>query len=200
MKNFNLAVFIGLIFSIMLSSFSVFASDCDDIRHDVLRLHILADSDSKEDQTLKLQVRDKILSLDATLFSQALNLSDAKNIAASQLQNIKEIAEAEIKARGYDYKVKVELKNMYFSTREYDTFTLPAGKYDAVRITIGSGAGKNWWCVLYPPLCIPAASSQSEFDDLLTKEQIEIVGNKQKYKFKFATVEIYEKLKNILFD
>ncbi len=89
---------------------------------------------------------------------------------------------------------------MYFSTREYDTFTLPAGKYDALRVTIGSGRGKNWWCVLYPPLCIPAASTQEEFDDLLTKKQVEIVGNKQKYKFKFATLELCEKLKNILFD
>lgn len=200
MKKFNFAVLIGLIFAIALSSLSVFASDCNTIRHDVLRLHILANSDSEEDQTLKLQVRDKILALDAKLFSAATDLSDAKQIAAEELQQIQAVAEAEIKTRGYDYPVKVELKNMYFSTREYETFTLPAGKYDAIRITIGSGNGKNWWCVLYPPLCISAASSQSEFDDLLTKEQIEIVENKQKYKFKFATVELFEKLKNILFD
>ena len=200
MKKLHLAVIVGLILSIVASSFGVFASDCANIRNDVFRLHILANSDSAQDQELKLKVRDKILSLEDELFKDAINLEDAKEIASNQLEMIKEIAETEIRAQGYNYEVTVELENIYFTTREYETFTLPAGNYDALRIKIGSGTGKNWWCVLYPPLCIPAATSSAEFDDLLTKNQVEIVENKEKYKFKFAVVEIYENLKNIVFD
>lgn len=199
MKKFRIAVLVGLIFSIILSSVSVFADTCDDIRHDVLRLHILANSNSKEDQALKLQVRDKILELDGEIFSNPTDLEDAKKIVESQLEIIKKIAEDEIEAKGYHYKVTAELKNMYFSTREYEKFTLPAGNYDALRVTIGSGEGRNWWCVLYPPLCIPAATSNFELDDILNNEQTDVIKNKSKYKFKFATVEIYEKIKNKLF-
>lgn len=197
LKKVYFAILVGLVFSIIISSVSVFADTCDDIRHDVLRLHILANSDTQADQQLKLAVRDEILSMDNQLFSEATNLASAKTIAACKIDEIKGAAEREIKAHGYNYNVSIELKNMYFSTREYDNFTLPAGKYDALRITIGEGKGKNWWCVLYPPLCIPASSKKAEIDDVLTGAQTEIVENKSKYKFEFAAVEIYEKLKNM---
>lgn len=194
-NKLTIAMSFALVLSILLSSMSVFAKECDEIRHDVLRLHILANSNSDVDQQLKLKVRDRILRLDNELFAEAQDLNSAKLIATQKLDEIKQAAQDEICLQGYDYDVKIELANMYFSTREYDNFTLPAGKYDALRVTIGSGEGKNWWCVLYPPLCLPAASMNAELDDVLTKEQSEIVQNKTKYKFKFASVELYEKFK-----
>lgn len=187
---------IGLTIAVAVSSFSTFARDCEGIRESVLRLHILANSDSDTDQALKLAVRDRILQLDAELFGNASNLSEAEDAARQALSEIEETAAAEIARQGYDYPVHAEVQNMYFNTREYDTFTLPAGYYDAVRVTIGEGKGRNWWCVLYPPLCLPAAESKTELSDVLTPDQAELVNGK--YEFKFAAVELYESFKKSL--
>lgn len=189
------ALALGLVFTISVSSFSAFARDCDGIRKSVLRLHILANSDSDADQALKLAVRDKILALDSRMFEGAQSLSEAKEAALQQLELVRAAALEEIRSQGYDYNVSVELANMYFSTREYDAFTLPAGYYDALRVTIGSGKGHNWWCVLYPPLCLPAAESGKELGDVLTDEELAIVEGKNEYRFRFALVELFEKIK-----
>ena len=194
------AAVIGLAVTVCISSFSVFASDCAEIRESVLRLHILANSDSEEDQALKLAVRDRILSIDNKLFGNAENLEAAEQAAVRRLTLLRETALDEIRRQGYDYDVKVELANMYFTTREYEKYTLPAGYYDAVRITIGEGKGHNWWCVLYPPLCLPAAESDTKIDDVLDDDEVKIVEGKTKYKYSFAAVEIVEGIKNYLFD
>lgn len=193
------ALLAGLVFTIILSSTAAFAQDCEGIRDSVLRLHILANSDSEEDQALKLAVRDRILELDNRLFEDAANLAEAEETAKKQLRQIEQAAQAEVKRQGYDYAVRAELCHMYFSTRDYESFTLPAGYYDAIRITIGEGKGHNWWCVLYPPLCLPAAESRADFSDVLTPEEAEIVGHPQKYRFSFALVELWEKIRD-LFD
>lgn len=190
------ALAIGLAFSIGVSSFSAFARDCEGIRGSVLRFHILANSDSAADQELKLAVRDRILELDSRLFEGAQTLSEAKQAAQRQLDLIQKTALDEIRSRGYDYEVSAELTNMYFSTREYEAFTLPAGYYDAVRITIGEGKGHNWWCVLYPPLCLPAAETGRELGDVLTDEELAVVEGKNEYQFRFALVELFEKIKD----
>ena len=130
-----IAAVIGLAVTLTLSSFSVFARDCEGIRESVLRFHILANSDSKEDQALKLAVRDRILSIDNELFGKADTLKEAEKIAERQLSLIQETALNEIHRQGYDYEVKAELANMYFTTREYERYTLPAGYYDAVSYT-----------------------------------------------------------------
>ena len=191
-----LALALGLVFTIAGSSLSAFAAGCEGIRGSVLRLHILANSDSDADQALKLAVRDRILTLDNTLCDEAGNLADAERIAGRELAAIEAAAADEIVRRGYDYPVKAELVRMYFNTREYENFTLPAGSYDAVRVTIGDGAGHNWWCVLYPPLCLPAAESRTGLADLLTPEELEIVQGQPKYEYRFAVVEWLEKLKS----
>lgn len=192
------AIAIGLVFCIGLSMFRTFAEDCSDIREDVLRLHILANSDSGEDQALKLAVRDRILALDTTLFAEADSRADAEAAAAEQLELIRATAQDEILRQGYSYTVRAELVNMYFTTREYETFTLPAGWYDAVRITIGSGEGHNWWCVLYPPLCLPAAEAEREetLSDVFSPEKVEIIQGKRKYEYGFALLELFENIKN----
>ncbi|MEG0570957.1 MAG: stage II sporulation protein R [Oscillospiraceae bacterium] len=200
MKKIILALLIGIVGSCILYSYSSFAQECDQIRNDVFRLHILANSDSKEDQALKLEVRDQILKNSDDIFSVSKNKGEAMAQVAQKKEEIRKIALDEIKKNGYSYDVKVEICNMFFDTRTYEDVTLPAGKYDALRVTIGSASGKNWWCVLYPPLCLQAAKPQEEIKKVLDEKQIDIVKQPQKYEVRFATVEIYEKIKNKLFD
>lgn len=198
MKKMEKAIIIGLIFSVIVGSFSAFASECNDIRSSVLRLHILANSDSEEDQALKLKVRDRILAETGNLFHDTDNLKNAEDKVSESLALVKQIAADEIQKQGYHYDVNAELCNMFFNTREYDGVTMPAGRYDAMRITIGEAKGKNWWCVLYPPMCIPAAQPTQELDDVLSKSEMEIVTAEPKYEIRFACVELFERLKEAL--
>ncbi len=198
MKKIEISVLIGLILTILVGGFTTFAADCNQIREDVLRLHILANSDSEEDQALKLKVRDRILREMGSTFETPETLEEAKNSAADHLEQVKEIAQDEIARNGYDYMVNAEIVNMYFTTRQYDTFTLPAGMYDAVRITIGKAEGKNWWCVLYPPLCLPAAQPQEALEEGFNEDEADLVTKNPKYEVRFAVVEWFEDLKNNL--
>ena len=199
MKKIEKALLFGLILSILVGSFSAFASDCSAIRESVLRLHILANSDSDEDQALKLKVRDRILEETGDLFENASDLENAESSAANSLELVRSIAEDEVRKQGYDYPVRAELCNMFFETRQYDDITMPAGRYDAVRITIGEAKGHNWWCVLYPPMCIPAAQPKQELGDVLTEDGMEVVTSKPKYEVRFACVELFERIKETLF-
>ncbi len=171
-----------------------FEANCSEISNDVFRLHIIANSDSVADQKLKLKVRDKVLQYTYSLFDNAKTKKEAENIISDNLQKISNVAYTEVLDNGYDYEVKAEITNMYFSTRYYENYTLPSGEYDALRITIGSGKGKNWWCVMYPSICISSVEEQDEkaketFDD----QQYDIVKNEQ-YQYKFKVVEIFEKI------
>lgn len=123
----------------------------------VVRLHVLANSDSEEDQALKLKVRDKILALTEPLLEDAPDRRTAEGLLRGRLLELEQAARKEIRANGYDYGVTVRLEDAMFPTREYEGFTLPAGKYLALRVLIGQGAGKNWWCVVFPPLCAAAS-------------------------------------------
>ncbi len=181
----------GLLLAILLSSLMAFGGQCREVRGQVLRLHILANSDSQEDQTLKLQVRDAVLAAAGDLFAGAQKLEQAEQTAEEHLEIIREAAREEIRCRGYDYPVQVELvQDMYFETRTYDTATLPAGRYDAVRVTIGKAEGRNWWCVLFPPMCVEAAASgPAELTG-----QIRELGERPDYRIAFAGVELVERL------
>lgn len=135
---------------------TVFASD------NLIRLHVIANSDSAADQALKRKVRDAIVRYAAPEFLRAENMDSARLIARAHLDGIKEIASREIKAEGRDYPVRVELDSFSFPTKHYGPFVLPAGDYEAVRVTIGAGGGANWWCVLFPPLCFVDMSKAVE--------------------------------------
>jgi stage II sporulation protein R len=163
-------------------------------------LHILANSDSKEDQALKIKVRDKILVESESLFKQAASKQEAEENARKNLERIKEIAQNEVYSQGYKYKVNAEVVNMYFTTRTYDNVTLPAGNYDAVRITLGEAKGHNWWCVLFPSLCIPAAQEKDKqkIGDVLTENEVNIVENPENVVIKFKAVELFEEFKQWL--
>lgn len=186
--------------AVFSSGFAVFADECDDIRGKVFRLHILANSDSSADQALKLKVRDKLLEASDELFTSASDKDEAIASAKNNHDEIEEIAQNEVQEEGYDYKVNASVVNMYFSTRTYGKVTLPAGNYDALRITIGKGAGHNWWCVMFPPLCLPSASGSQKLDDVLGTTEAQAItdsGNSD-YVIKFKTVELFEQAKNFI--
>lgn len=119
----------------------------------LIRLHVLANSDSRADQELKRKVRDEIIRVMAPEFLAAKDIDSARQIARNSLDRIELIAGSAIKAEGKDYPVTAELNTFPFPTKHYGAFILPAGDYEAVKVVIGSGAGTNWWCVLFPPLC-----------------------------------------------
>ena len=188
-KSLCIAFVLTVIYSVI-----PFQAECEQISNEVFRLHILANSDSEEDQSLKLRVRDSLLRYTDRLFSEAENRDEAERIARDNLESLRAVAQREVYANGYDYKVKAEVVNMYFNTRYYERYTMPAGMYDALRITIGSGEGHNWWCVMYPSICISSAvETDKRVEDTFSQNQQEIVkGNEFKYKFK--VVEIFEKI------
>lgn len=171
-----------------------FSGECSEIRERVLRLHVLANSDSEEDQQLKLKVRDTVVETAAGLFDTVTDKDGAIAQVEQMLPEIVAAAQQRVYDEGYDYEVKAELCHMYFTTREYETVTLPAGMYDALRITIGEGAGRNWWCVVFPPMCVSAASESAELSDVLDEEQVEIVTEPQQYEVRFKVVEIFEEI------
>ena len=195
MKKAEFAVLVGLIVSIIISSFTAFAGSCESVRSEVLRLHILANSDSEADQNLKLSVRDAILKHSGELFDGALTLKSALEMAEVNLPQIEEIAKAEIERQGYFYDVRAYLCEMYFETRKYEDVTMPAGKYKALRLEIGAARGKNWWCVIFPTLCIPAAAENTAIDEVFNEQEMDTVTS-PKYEARFAIVEFFERLKS----
>lgn len=157
------------------------------LAHKLTRLHVLANSDAPADQRLKLQVRDAVLaaSADAPVADEAL------------LKTLQAAAQKAVNDAGYPYKVQVSRARCYFDTRKYDTFALPAGEYDAVRVVIGEGAGKNWWCVIYPPLC--AGICEADLGKIaaeagLSEKEISLICEEKGYVLRFQLVDFWGKL------
>ncbi len=165
-----------------------------DISCKLIRLHIIANSDSERDQELKLSVRDEILSKVTELTENCESIEAAQAVILENLTELEKIADDVIAQNGFDYDSRAELSSAYFPTREYDTFSLPAGKYNALRIHLGNGEGKNWWCVLFPPVCVSAAEAETEFaENGMTETEVKfITSDKTEYKFKFKLLEIIE--------
>ena len=195
-KKWELSVAVALIMTIVFS-FVSFNAECKEIRSDVLRLHILANSNSDKDQMLKLKVRDRILKDTEAVFNKSGSIDEAVLLAKINIDAIKESALNEIKLNGYNYPVKVEIAKSYFETRHYDDYTLPAGEYEAVRVLIGNATGKNWWCVMYPGLCLSCADD-NQYNKALNKNELDIIENYPKYEIRFKTVEIFESLMNMI--
>ncbi len=165
----------------------------ESISQKVFRLHILANSDSQEDQQLKLRVRDKILQESEEMFSSCNSVDEAINISRESIDKLKNISRQVIAYYNYDYDVRAYVTKEYFETREYDNFTLPAGIYDCLKIEIGQGKGHNWWCVMYPSVCISGCTD--DFDLTLTEDEKQLIES-DNYVIKFKVVEIYEKIKS----
>ncbi len=139
------------------------ANDKEKLRNDLIRLHVVADSDSAHDQSIKLKVRDAIIGKLQTAMDAFPDMETAKRYLQDHLSELEQVANEVLRDVGEDCKAVVTLAKETFPTREYDTFSLPAGVYESLRVTIGSGAGRNWWCVVFPSLCVSATAD--EFED-----------------------------------
>ena len=192
----ELSAVIGLLCAIF-ASMAHFEAACDDLRQSVLRLHIIANSDSEEDQAVKLLVRDKILEESTDIFAGETDLHKAEKKATEKIGDFCETAERVLSENGFSYGAEAEIGDSYFETREYEDFTLPAGNYRSLIIRLGSAEGKNWWCVIFPAVCIPAATDAS-LSDSASSTSAQIAEHPQKYIMRFKTVEIYEDLKKFL--
>ena len=186
----------------VISMAAGFDNRCEAVRENVLRLHILANSDSEEDQALKLRVRDAILRETAESFARSGSREETGRLARALLPKIEETARATLEAAGCTDAVRAGLVHMYFDTREYDGTILPAGYYDAVRIELGRAEGRNWWCVVFPTLCVPASSEgfqetaeasglSSQLAGTLTREEGE-------YEIRFQFLDWLGQVKNWL--
>ena len=194
-KRFLVSLLIGVMAASVVTSRA--QKTMADITGNVVRLHILANSNSETDQQLKLKVRDDISTFLAPLLEDSQSVEQTKYIISQNIKNIEEEAQKSIKKHGYTYSATAVLDKFDFPQKNYENVTLPAGKYDALRITMGKGAGKNWWCVLYPQLCFFvsekgefSAESKNKLKNVLTDDEYSLITSKN-VEFKFKILELF---------
>ena len=198
-KFWILTITLTFLLAIAFDSLSLFQKECREIQEDVLRLHILANSDSEEDQAVKLKVRDRILLESGELFNTVGDKSSAQEKAAENTDKVEQIAKEVLAEEGFSYPVTAKVTRQFFDTRVYDGFTMPAGWYDSLQVILGEGAGRNWWCVLYPPLCISAAEkTQEKLEENFTEGERQVLESEPKYEVRFFIVELAGKIGNWL--
>lgn len=172
----------------------------EDLENSVFRLHVIANSDSKEDRNLKYIVRDKLLQYMNSYLSNTSTKEDAIKIANKHLDEFKQVAINTIKEQGYSYNVNVKVGNFEFPTKTYGDISLPAGFYDALRVEIGEAKGQNWWCVMFPPLCfvdvtsgVVPEESKKELQNNLSEEEFALISDNQSsnIQFKFKLLEFF---------
>lgn len=167
----------------------------------VLRLHVLANSDSAEDQSLKLMVRDAVLEEAKVILPEGSSVREAEQILSRNLERLAAAGAAVVEREGYDYPVSARLEDSWFPTKEYEDFALPAGQYRALRIVIGEGEGQNWWCVVFPPLCLASVSepaAQTALEAGMNGRQVALLtGESEGYVVKFKLLEWWEQLKGL---
>lgn len=179
------AVMVGMVFTYGQANREQEENMQENIAEKVLRFHVLANSDSEEDQNLKLKVKDEVVEyLDRYLAEDSLSLEQTKEIIEEQKSQVIALAEHVIRENGYDYTVTADIEHTYFPVKAYGDVTLPAGEYEAFRIQIGNAQGKNWWCILYPPLCFVDASygyvpdeSKQTLKNVLDEDSYNVVTN-----------------------
>lgn len=190
----------AFVFFLIFSAYSYASSISSDLSKSVFRLHVIANSDSDEDQSLKLQVRDKLLDYMNSITANVRSKDDAIKIAQDHQKDFQIIAEQTILDKGYSYPVTVEIGNYEFPTKHYGDITLPSGYYDALRVKIGDACGHNWWCVMFPPLCfvdvtsgIVPDSSKEQLKENMSSEDYSIISNDNSVtEFKFKIVELFK--------
>lgn len=183
------AVVCGFLLSVLLS-FTGFFAECDLLSRNVLRLHIPANSDSAADQAVKLAVRDAVLEEAALWYGNAEDFDTALAAVCTHLESIEAAANRVLEAENISYEAKAEVCDAYFPTRVYAYGRLPAGKYRTLQISLGEAEGKNWWCVLFPSVCISGASEL----DLIPETASKTVRNEEKMTVRFKTAEIFTSL------
>ena len=202
--RYSFLLFILLFLYIFVCAFSYVNAVSSDIANSVFRLHVIANSDEKEDQELKLKVRDNVLSYMNKICENVTTKEDAILIANDHIDEFKDIALNTIHENGYDYLVNIRIGNFSFPTKTYGDISLPSGYYDALRIEIGEAKGQNWWCVMFPPLCfvdvssgiVPDESKETMKSDLSDEEFSLISDNEDSnVKFKFKLIEWFQNVK-----
>ena len=176
-------------------------ADRQRLNDELIRFHVVANSDSEEDQSIKLQVRDAVLNSLQNDLNKIADVNEARAYLQAKLPQIQAVANSVLEATGCDCEAVVTLCKEAFDTRYYDTFTLPAGIYEALRITIGEAAGKNWWCVVFPPLCTTAACDFQEtaVSGGLGEEDLSLITEEDGgYVLRFRAVELWEGLRQWL--
>lgn len=196
----HIILLITLTITFLFISISSYASSISqNLSENFFRFHILANSNSEEDQTLKLKVRDKVIEYMSSLSYSGLTKEEAIVLTQANLNNIQKLVQDTIHSEGYNYIANIEIGNFYFPTKIYGNISLPAGNYDALRITIGEAKGENWWCSLFPPLCFVDISSgviddesEKELKENLSNEEFAIITDDSKtIKLKFKLLELF---------
>ena len=165
------------------------------IRNDTIRLHIIASSDNEKDQQIKMIVRDKLLTEASELFNGTITTENAVEILVPEIRQIKKLTDSILIENNVTYTSRVTLETEYFDTREYENgITMPAGKYLALKIILGNGGGKNWWCIMFPALCLPVAEKHAEC--VYSESEKKIITSDEKYEIRFRVIEYIEILKN----
>lgn len=200
----SLVLFILITIYIFISATSYSNAVIEDISGSVLRLHVIANSNSNEDQKLKYIVRDNILNYMNQISLNCSSKSEAISLLNTHLEDFQNIAENTIKENGFNYNVSVCIDNCAFPTKTYGDISLPAGYYDALKIEIGNASGQNWWCVMFPPLCfvdvtsgVVPDESKSIIQDNLSEEEYSIISNQSNpdIQFKFSLIEMFQNFK-----
>lgn len=196
-KCIKIFVPLFLVFAFLFSYVTPFIRTSENISNEVFRLHILANSDSTKDQELKLKVRDDILTTGAKLFSSSESLDETIKLCENNIDFFQTTAENCLRENGSDYDVDIYVDKEYFNTREYDDFTLPSGIYNALKIVIGKGEGHNWWCVMFPAICLSGVTDD-KINDYLSEDEQKLINSNSDYEIRFKIVEVYEKIKSKL--
>ena len=194
----------GIVLLFLLGLFSILPIHGEqEIYESVVRLHVLANSDSQEDQALKLKVRDEVLRVTEPLLTGCESRGEAEQILEQHMEEIEAAAQAVVREQGYEYPVSVLLGKEEYPTRNYENCCFPSGTYVSMRVCIGDAEGQNWWCVLFPPLCLSAASAEDEQSNEeafisvgLTGEQYRVITqtDQVKYRIRFKILESVQDL------
>ena len=198
--NRNMLTFCILVVLCLLIMPFLPVHDEGEIYDNTLRLHILANSDTTDDQILKLKVRDALVEKTADLAKNCNDVESAKTLYQSNLSTFQEVAENVVSNYGYDYKVSVTLGEEYYPERQYENLRLPSGRYTSLKVNIGESVGQNWWCVLFPPLCVEAAESNEELVQTgFTPNQVRLLTDSEtpKYVIRFRILEWVEEIAEI---
>ena len=203
MKKYLLLLIVSVAF-LLLSAYSYVNAVSNNLADSVFRLHVIANSDSEEDQNLKYKVRDSLIGYMNTLTNDMNTKDEVIKIAGKHIQDFKDIAQNVVKENGYNYEVNVEIGDFSFPTKTYGDISFPSGFYDALKVEIGKAEGQNWWCVMFPPLCFVDVSSgvvpeesKENLEENLGDEEYSIISDSEENgltSIKFKIIEFFENI------
>ena len=202
LKRYFIITLLLLIY-ILIYSISYANNSISNLSNNLFRLHVIANSDSEEDQNLKYKVRDNLIAYMNTLCKDVSSKQEAISLANEHLNDFYNIVKNTIEENGYNYDVKISIGNFSFPTKTYGDINLPSGYYDALKVEIGKSQGKNWWCVMFPSLCfvdisngIVPEESKEDLQSTLSQENYNLISSKKsEYQLKFKLVELFENTK-----